>query len=128
MIHGDCVYLLSYDGLDSIFRYPTYFPIFQQAMTLWYNDPSVTSPLLKLLEDMVTNEAQRLLFPISSAGGILLVREACGVITTYGKLTSTLLTILMKALAAEMSITGFTYCLAGAVCGRFVVSPVPPFL
>ncbi|XP_065176889.1 exportin-7-like [Sycon ciliatum] len=65
--------------------YPRYFPIFQRAMELWCTDPCVTSPLLKLIEDMVTNEAQRLLFPISSAGGILLVREACAIMALYGR-------------------------------------------
>lgn len=64
--------------------YPTYTPILQRAIELWYHDPAVTTPVLKLFGEIVVNRSQRLQFDVSSPNGILLFREASKIIVTYG--------------------------------------------
>lgn len=64
--------------------YPQYTPILQRAVELWYNDPQVTTPVLKLFAELVQNRSQRLQFDVSSPNGILLFREASKIICTYG--------------------------------------------
>ncbi len=65
--------------------YPKYTPILQRAMEIWYADPQVTTPILKLFAELVQNRSQRLQFDVSSPNGILLFREASKIICTYGK-------------------------------------------
>lgn len=36
-------------------RYPTYMPILQRAIELWYHDPACTTPVLKLMAELVHN-------------------------------------------------------------------------
>ena len=38
--------------------YPTYIDLLQQALTLWYHDPFVTTPVLKLMAELVLNRSQ----------------------------------------------------------------------
>uniref|UniRef100_A0A669E3V3 Exportin 7 n=1 Tax=Oreochromis niloticus TaxID=8128 RepID=A0A669E3V3_ORENI len=64
--------------------YPTYMPILQRAIELWYHDPACTTPVLKLMAELVHNRSQRLQFDVSSPNGILLFRETSKMITTYG--------------------------------------------
>ena len=52
---------------------------------MWFHDPAVTTPVLKLFSELVTNRSQRLQFDVSSPNGILLFREASKVIVAYGK-------------------------------------------
>lgn len=41
-------------------RYPAYMPILQRAIELWYHDPACTTPVLKLMAELVHNRwAQR---------------------------------------------------------------------
>ena len=54
-------------------------------MEIWYQDPQVTTPVLKLFAELVQNRSQRLQFDVSSPNGILLFREASKIICTYGK-------------------------------------------
>lgn len=68
--------------LDS---YPSYTPILLRAIELWYHDPQVTTPVLKLFAELVQNRSQRLQFDVSSPNGILLFREASKIICSYGK-------------------------------------------
>jgi exportin-7 len=56
-----------------------------RAVELWYHDPNVTTPVLKLVTELVQNKSQRLQFDVSSPNGILLFREASKIIATYGK-------------------------------------------
>uniref|UniRef100_A0A670ZEC6 Exportin 7 n=1 Tax=Pseudonaja textilis TaxID=8673 RepID=A0A670ZEC6_PSETE len=64
--------------------YPAYMPILQRAVELWYHDPACTTPVLKLMAELVHNRSQRLQFDVSSPNGILLFRETSKMITTYG--------------------------------------------
>lgn len=64
--------------------YPQYTPVLQRAMEIWFSDPHVTTPVLKLFAELVQNRSQRLQFDVSSPNGILLFREASKIICTYG--------------------------------------------
>lgn len=66
------------------FRYPAYTPILHTAIELWYHDPQVTTPVLKLMAELVQNRSQRLQFDVSSPNGILLFRETSRMIVNYG--------------------------------------------
>lgn len=72
-------YTLLFDVL-----YPAHFAIFSQAVAVWYDRPEVTTPVLKLMVELVTNTAERISFGNMSPNGILLFREASKVITAYG--------------------------------------------
>uniref|UniRef100_A0AAR2KVF4 Importin N-terminal domain-containing protein n=1 Tax=Pygocentrus nattereri TaxID=42514 RepID=A0AAR2KVF4_PYGNA len=63
--------------------YPSYIPILQRAIELWYHVPACTTPVLKLMAELVHNRSQRLQFDVSSPNGILLFRETSKMITTY---------------------------------------------
>ena len=58
--------------------------LFVQGIQLWYHDPLVTIPVLKLFSELVQNRSQRLLFDVTSPNGVLLFREASKIIVTYG--------------------------------------------
>ena len=64
--------------------FPRYLPLFTKALEFWYNEPFVTTPILKLMAELVQNRSQRLTFEISSPNGILLFREASRLVCTYG--------------------------------------------
>lgn len=68
-----------------LFSYPAYTPIMLHAIEIWFHDPQVTTPVLKLFAELVQNRSQRLQFDVSSPNGILLFREASKIICTYGK-------------------------------------------
>ena len=55
-----------------------------RALELWYHDPNVTTPVLKLMAELMQNRSQRLHFGVSSPNGILLFRECCKVMVAYG--------------------------------------------
>uniref|UniRef100_A0A674BTY2 Exportin 7 n=1 Tax=Salmo trutta TaxID=8032 RepID=A0A674BTY2_SALTR len=42
--------------------YPAYMPILQRAIELWYHVPACTTPVLKLMAELVHNRSQRLQF------------------------------------------------------------------
>ena len=64
--------------------YPAYTPILHRAVELWFHDPNVTTPVLKLTVELVQNRSQRLLFDDSLPNGILLFRETSKMIVNYG--------------------------------------------
>ena len=64
-------YMMLFDWI-----YPAYTPVLQRAIEIWYQDPQVTTPVLKLFAELVQNRSQRLQFDVSSPNGILLFREA----------------------------------------------------
>merc|ERR1719334_1736902 len=72
-------YMMLFDWI-----YPAYTPILQRAVEIWFQDPQVTTPILKLFAELVQNRSQRLQFDVSSPNGILLFREASKIICTYG--------------------------------------------
>lgn len=74
-------YMMLFDWI-----YPSYTPILLRAIELWYHDPQVTTPVLKLFAELVQNRSQRLQFDVSSPNGILLFREASKIICSYGKI------------------------------------------
>ncbi|MGH0123039.1 UNVERIFIED_CONTAM: hypothetical protein FKN15_067124 [Acipenser sinensis] len=69
--------------------YPAYMPILQRAIELWYHDPACTTPVLKLMAELVHNRSQRLQFDVSSPNGILLFRETSKIITMYDTMVCT---------------------------------------
>ncbi|CAL1143694.1 unnamed protein product, partial [Cladocopium goreaui] len=58
--------------------------LFSRALDAWWDDPEVTTPLLKFMAEFVHNKAQRITFDQSSPNGILLFREASAILVTYG--------------------------------------------
>ncbi|RDD45555.1 Exportin-7 [Trichoplax sp. H2] len=72
-------YMMLFDWL-----YPAYMPALIRAVELWYHDPSLTTPVLKLVTEIVQNRSQRLQFEVSSPNGVLLFREVSKIICTYG--------------------------------------------
>ena len=64
--------------------YPRYMELFTKAVELWYDEPFVTTPILKLMAELVQNRSQRLTFEISSPNGILLFRESSRLVCAYG--------------------------------------------
>lgn len=76
--------------------YPNYTPILLRAIELWYHDPQVTTPVLKLFAELVQNRSNRLLFDVSSPNGILLFREASKIICSYGMYQLAYLNVMSK--------------------------------
>lgn len=66
------------------FLYPTYFPVFVRAAEELYDHPLAMTALLKFLQELAYNKAQRVMFDQSSANGILLFRELSSVVVAYG--------------------------------------------
>ncbi|TYZ58875.1 hypothetical protein PybrP1_005973, partial [[Pythium] brassicae (nom. inval.)] len=67
------------------FLYPTYFPVFVRAAEELYDSPFVMTALLKFLQEVAYNKAQRVMFDQSSANGILLFRELSSVVVAFGR-------------------------------------------
>nr|XP_028578003.1 ran-binding protein 17 isoform X1 [Podarcis muralis] len=102
--------------------YPSYLPILQRAIELWYREPACTTPILKLMAEMMQNRSQRLNFDVSSPNGILLFREASKMICTYGNQILSLGT-LSKDQVYPLKIKGISICysaLKSALCGNYV--------
>ncbi|XP_063125030.1 ran-binding protein 17 isoform X4 [Rattus norvegicus] len=89
--------------------YPAYLPVLQRAIERWYGEPACTTPILKLLAELMQNRSQRLNFDVSSPNGILLFREASKMICTYDTVVSSscctsldyMVTYLFKHIAKE---------------------------
>jgi len=109
-------YMMLFDWI-----YPSYTPILLHAMELWYREPQVTTPVLKLFAELVHNRSQRLQFDASSPNGILLFREASKVICSYG---SHILEVeVAKDQMYAMKLKGISICfsmLKAALCGSYV--------
>uniref|UniRef100_A0A8C5WV00 Exportin-7/Ran-binding protein 17 TPR repeats domain-containing protein n=1 Tax=Laticauda laticaudata TaxID=8630 RepID=A0A8C5WV00_LATLA len=102
--------------------YPSYLPILQTAVELWYREPACTTPILKLMAEMMQNRSQRLNFDVSSPNGILLFREASKMICTYGNQIQALGT-LSKDQIYPLKLKGISICysaLKSALCGNYV--------
>ncbi|KAK9872641.1 hypothetical protein WA026_018776 [Henosepilachna vigintioctopunctata] len=109
-------YMMLFDWI-----YPNYTPILLRAIEVWYHDPQVTTPILKLFAELVQNKSQRLQFDVSSPNGILLFREASKVICSYG---SRILTAdIPKDQIYPLKLKGISICfsmLKAALCGNYV--------
>ncbi|KAF7819180.1 exportin-7-like isoform X1 [Senna tora] len=64
--------------------YPARMPVLLKGIAHWADTPEVTTPLLKLVAELVLNKAQRLVFDSSSPNGILLFREVSKLTVAYG--------------------------------------------
>ncbi|XP_064599682.1 exportin-7-like [Liolophura sinensis] len=110
-------YMMLFDWI-----YPSYTPILQRAIELWYHDPSVTTPVLKLMAELAQNRSQRLQFDVSSPNGILLFREISKVICGYGSRILALGEI-AKDQIYPLKLKGISVCfsmLKAALCGNYV--------
>lgn len=96
-----------------VYSYPKYTGVLMKALDVWYYDPNITTPILKLMAELVQNKTQvrlmqsclpclspctdtcnnrcfppthmqRLQFDVTSPNGVLLFREASKTITCYG--------------------------------------------
>ena len=63
--------------------FPRHISILHAGMKHWNAVPAVTTPILKFFSDIVHNRAHRIVFPPSSAGGIILFRSASAMIVEY---------------------------------------------
>uniref|UniRef100_A0A8C4LU20 RAN binding protein 17 n=1 Tax=Equus asinus asinus TaxID=83772 RepID=A0A8C4LU20_EQUAS len=102
--------------------YPAYLPILQRAVEQWYGEPACTTPILKLMAELMQNRSQRLNFDVSSPNGILLFREASKMICTYGNQILSLGS-LSKDQIYPMKLKGISICysaLKSALCGNYV--------
>ena len=82
-LNGSC---LSFSLTRS--SYPTYTSVLLRAIEWWYHDPNVSTPVLKLMAELVQNRSQRLHFDVSSPNGILLFRVTSQMIVAYGMANS----------------------------------------
>ncbi|CAB4068948.1 XPO7 [Lepeophtheirus salmonis] len=109
-------YMMLFDWI-----YPAYTPILQRAIEIWYQDPQVTTPILKLFAELVQNRSQRLMFDVSSPNGILLFREASKIICSYG---SRILNLNVgKEDIYRLKLKGISICFSimkAALCGSYV--------
>lgn len=102
--------------------YPNFTTIMQKAVEIWYLEPSVTTPILKVMGEMVMNRGQRLQFEVSSPNGILLFKEASKLICLYGTLITNA-TDIPKDKIYSHKLKGISLCfilLKQALCGNYV--------
>lgn len=102
--------------------YPIYLPILQNAVERWYGEPACTTPILKLMAELMQNRSQRLNFDVSSPNGILLFREASKMVCTYSNQILSLGS-LSKDQIYPMKLKGISICysaLKSALCGNYV--------
>ncbi|KAG7298382.1 Exportin-7-B [Plutella xylostella] len=108
-------YMMLFDWI-----YPVYMQIVVRGVEIWYAEPAVTTPCLKLMGELAQNRNQRLHFDVSSPNGILLFRELANVIVAYG---SRILTVdVNKKQLYAMKLKGISLCfsmLKSALCGNY---------
>ncbi|XP_069173531.1 exportin-7-like [Procambarus clarkii] len=111
-------YMMLFDWL-----YPKYTGILVKGVEIWSHDPQVTTPILKLYEELVQNKSQRLQFGVSSTSGILLFRETSKVICTYGSRILSEEGNIPKDQKYPMRLKGISICFSmmkAALCGNYV--------
>ncbi|XP_067928160.1 exportin-7-like isoform X2 [Watersipora subatra] len=110
-------YMMLYEWL-----YPNYFPVLLRGIELWYHEPVLTTPILKLMCELAQNRSQRLQFDVSSPNGVLLFREISKLLVAYGSRILTLASIPKEQLY-PMKMKGISVCfnmLKAALCGNYV--------
>ncbi|XP_038045966.1 exportin-7-like isoform X1 [Patiria miniata] len=103
--------------------YPSYTPILQRAIELWYHEPIVTTPILKLMMELVQDRSERLHFHVSSPNGILLFREISKMFVAYGSRMLTLGADIPKDQVYPMKLKGVSICfgmLKAVLSGSYV--------
>eukprot|EP00794_Sanderia_malayensis_P005744 gene5744-6446_t len=65
--------------------HPRLSSVFNCALELWAHDPMITTALLKFMTELTQNRSQRLAFDVMSPNGVLLFRQVCKAIITYGR-------------------------------------------
>ncbi|XP_026489379.1 exportin-7-A [Vanessa tameamea] len=108
-------YMMLFDWI-----YPVYLKLVLRGVELWYTEPALTTPALKLAAELAQNRNQRLQFDVSSPNGILLFRELSNIICAYG---SRILTVdVNKKQMYAMKLKGISLCftiLKAALCGNY---------
>ncbi|XP_072943133.1 exportin-7-B [Epargyreus clarus] len=108
-------YMMLFDWI-----YPVYMKVLLRGIAIWFAEPAVTTPVLKLAGELAQNRNQRLHFDVSSPNGILLFRELSALICAYG---SRILTIdVAKKQMYAMKLKGISLCfsiLKAALCGNY---------
>lgn len=64
--------------------YPAYTQVIKNALELWYNDPNVTSPALKLVAELVDNREKRTYYEGATPEAIYLFREISSILIGFG--------------------------------------------
>uniref|UniRef100_A0A6G1SBY7 Exportin-7 n=1 Tax=Aceria tosichella TaxID=561515 RepID=A0A6G1SBY7_9ACAR len=64
--------------------YPTYTPLIKRALEIWYNDPYLTTPALRLIAELVDNREKRNYYDSASSESIYLFREVSSIIVSLG--------------------------------------------
>lgn len=71
--------------------YPTYIPVIKRALEIWYNDPSVTTPALRLISELADNREKRNNYhDLASSETIYLFREVSSIVSVLGSRLLTL--------------------------------------
>ncbi|KAF9812367.1 hypothetical protein SFRURICE_005478 [Spodoptera frugiperda] len=108
-------YMMLFDWI-----YPVYMKVLLRGIEVWFSEPALTTPVLKLTAELAQNRNQRLHFDVSSPNGILLFRELSNIICAYG---SRILTIdVNKKQMYAMKLKGISLCfsiLKAALCGNY---------
>ncbi|KAJ8705655.1 hypothetical protein PYW08_012701 [Mythimna loreyi] len=108
-------YMMLFDWI-----YPVYMKVLLRGIEVWFSEPALTTPVLKLTAELAQNRNQRLHFDVSSPNGILLFRELSNIICAYG---SRILTIdVNKKQMYAMKLKGISLCfsiLKCALCGNY---------
>lgn len=102
--------------------YPAYTGLLLEALQLWFHDPAITTPILKLMAELVLNRSQRLVFDITSPNAILLFREASKALCNYGRQILTI-TEISPNQAYPMKLKGVAICfnmLKATLCGNYI--------
>eukprot|EP00923_Selenidium_pygospionis_P045719 GHVN01078968.1.p1 GENE.GHVN01078968.1~~GHVN01078968.1.p1 ORF type:complete len:1131 (+),score=105.62 GHVN01078968.1:200-3592(+) len=79
-------YSLLFDWLVNVPKQPNQsrIHIFTVAADVWWDEPKVVVPILKLFAELGNNKMQRIMFDQASASGVLLFKEISSVLTAYG--------------------------------------------
>ncbi|XP_023948629.1 exportin-7-A [Bicyclus anynana] len=108
-------YMMLFDWI-----YPVYMKVLLRGLELWYSEPAVSTPVLKLTAELAQNRNQRLQFDVSSPNGILLFRELSNTICAYGSRNLTI--DVNKKQMYTMKLKGISLCfsiLKAALCGNY---------
>ncbi|GMI27904.1 hypothetical protein TeGR_g12485 [Tetraparma gracilis] len=79
-LHNRRTYGLLFDTL-----FPAHFPLFVRIAEVWFDEPAVTTSLLKFIHEFVYNKANRVNFDQSSPNGIHLFRMTSNVVCGYAR-------------------------------------------
>lgn len=88
--------------------YPKYLNILLRLLETWWDNPDVTTPILRFYSELVYSRAQRITFPPSSPNGILLFRETSKILSIYA---SRILTIQQTKDVHKEKLKGIGLCL-----------------